>query len=66
MYQVIEEIKERGKNVYRYVYGDNHIKLAYHDQTAEYQGKKNDVALIANFVGALGWREYLRFKEMEK
>lgn len=50
----------------KYVYGDNHIKLAYHDQTAEYQGKKNDVALIANFVGALGWREYLRFKEMEK
>jgi hypothetical protein len=48
-----------------YIYGDNHIELSYHDQTTEYHGKKDDVALIANFVGALGWREYLRFTESD-
>lgn len=57
----IETWKTDDINV-KYVYGDNHIELTYHDQAAEYRGNKNDVALIANFVGALGWREYLRFK----
>ena len=61
----IETWKTDDINV-KYVYGDNHIELTYHDQTAEYQGNKNDVALIANFVGALGWREYLRFKEVQE
>lgn len=50
----------------KYIYGDDHIELTCHDKTAEYHGKKNDVALIANFVGALGWREYLRFKEVQE
>lgn len=49
----------------KYFLGANHIEISYHDQTAKYQGSKDDVATIACLVGALNWREYLEFTEGE-
>lgn len=47
----------------KYSFGADHIEISYHDQTAKYQGSKDDVATIACLVGALNWCEYLKFTE---
>lgn len=49
----------------KYSFGSDHIEISYHDQTAKYQGSKDDVATIACIVGALNWRKYLKFTEEE-